>query len=134
MVSSTIRLLMRSGTLIKPQITNRPLLTKPILSNLTKNRLGLINDIPCRWSHAHYRYSMNESRVILLTRLFDKIDTNSIKLDSRFVQDLGLDSLDIVKIQEPEMKPVPACLLTVHRPWSSVDRSIYCNYNFTFFV
>ena len=31
-------------------------------------------------------------------RLFDKIDPNQLKLDSKFDQDLGLDSLDIVEI------------------------------------
>ncbi|CAF3125776.1 unnamed protein product [Rotaria socialis] len=99
MLSSTVRLLMRSGSLLRPLIiTARPLSIKPTLINLTEKRKTLINEIPRRWSHVHYTYPMIESRVMLLLRLFDKIDSNSLKLDSRFVQDLGLDSLDIVEI------------------------------------
>ena len=33
-----------------------------------------------------------------LLRLFDQIDRKQLKLDSKFNQDLGLDSLDIIKI------------------------------------
>ncbi|CAF0845228.1 unnamed protein product [Rotaria sordida] len=98
MLSSTIRLLMRSASLMRPMITVRPLSIKPTLMNLNEKRKLLINEIPRRWSHVHYTYPMIESRVLLLLRLFDKIDPNSLKLDSRFVQDLGLDSLDIVEI------------------------------------
>jgi acyl carrier protein len=98
MLSSTIRLLMRSGTLMRPMVTTRPLAIKSSLINLTEKRKVLINEIPRRWSHVHYTYPMIESRVMLLLRLFDKISPNSLKLDSKFVQDLGLDSLDIVEI------------------------------------
>ena len=56
------------------------------------------NEMTRRWSHVHYDYRMIESRVMLLLRLFDKIDPNKINLDSKFIQDLGLDSLDIVEI------------------------------------
>jgi NADH dehydrogenase (ubiquinone) 1 alpha/beta subcomplex 1 len=100
MLSSTIRLLMRSGTLLRPMITTiRPLSIKPSLINFNeKHRRVLINEIPRRWSHVHYTYPMIESRVMLVLRLFDKIDGDSLKLDSKFVQDLGLDSLDIVEI------------------------------------
>ena len=98
MLSSTIRLLMRSGSLIRPMVATRPLTIKSSLINLTEKRQGLINEIPRRWSHVHYTYPMIESRVMLLLRLFDKINPNSLKLDSKFTQDLGLDSLDIVEI------------------------------------
>lgn len=98
MLSSTVRLLMRSGSLMRPMTAIRPLSIKPTLINLTEKRQTLINEIPRRWSHVHYTYPMIESRVMLLLRLFDKIDSNKLKLDSRFVQDLGLDSLDIVEI------------------------------------
>jgi len=98
MLSSTIRLLMRSGSLIRPMVTIRSLSINPTLINLNEKRQILINEIPRRWSHVHYTYPMIESRVLLLLRLFDKIDPNSLKLDSKFVQDLGLDSLDIVEI------------------------------------
>jgi NADH dehydrogenase (ubiquinone) 1 alpha/beta subcomplex 1 len=98
MLSSTIRLLMRSGALIRPMVTIRPLSINPILINLHEKRQILINENARRWSHIHYTYPMIESRVLLVLRLFDKIDANSLKLDSKFVQDLGLDSLDIVEI------------------------------------
>ena len=98
MLLSTIRLLMRSGSLMRPALTVRPLSIKPSLINLNEKRKALISEIPRRWSHVHYTYPMIESRVMLILRLFDKIDPNLLTLDSRFVQDLGLDSLDIVEI------------------------------------
>ena len=98
MLSSTIRLLMRSGSLIRPMVATSPLTIKSSLINLNEKRKELINEVPRRWSHVHYTYSMIESRVMLLLHLFDKINPNSLKLDSKFTQDLGLDSLDIVEI------------------------------------
>jgi NADH dehydrogenase (ubiquinone) 1 alpha/beta subcomplex 1 len=96
MISSTFRLLMRSGSLMKPMLICRPLTLKPSLINFGEKRK--FNLIPRRWSHVHYTYPMIESRVMLLLRLFDKINPNSVTLDSKFVQELGLDSLDIVEI------------------------------------
>jgi NADH dehydrogenase (ubiquinone) 1 alpha/beta subcomplex 1, acyl-carrier protein len=98
MLSSTIRLLMRSGTLVRPLATMRPLSFQPTLIHLKEKPKLFTNEIARRSSHVHYNYGMIESRVMLLLRLFDKIDADKIQLDSRFVQDLGLDSLDIVEI------------------------------------
>ncbi|EEB10029.1 acyl carrier protein, putative [Pediculus humanus corporis] len=39
-----------------------------------------------------------KDRVLLVLNLFDKIDPNKLKLDSHFMNDLGLDSLDHVEI------------------------------------
>ena len=72
---------MRSGSLMKPMITAHPSSIKPTLINLREKRFGLITEFPRRWSHVHYTYQMIESRVLLLLRLFDKIDPNSVKLD-----------------------------------------------------
>ncbi len=104
---------MRSGSLIRPMVTIRSLSINPTLINLNEKRQILINEIPRRWSHVHYTYPMIESRVMLLLRLFDKIDPNSLKLDSKFVQDLGLDSLDIVEItaalEDEFLTEIPDC-------------------------
>ena len=37
-------------------------------------------------------------RVMLVLNLFDKIDNAKLSLDSHFINDLGLDSLDHVEI------------------------------------
>jgi NADH dehydrogenase (ubiquinone) 1 alpha/beta subcomplex 1 len=41
---------------------------------------------------------MIEQRLILLLKLFDKIDPAKLTLESNFTKDLGLDSLDFVDI------------------------------------
>ena len=41
---------------------------------------------------------MIEERVLLVLRLYDKIDPNKLSLESNFTKDLGLDSLDQVDI------------------------------------
>ncbi|CAI9742164.1 carrier, mitochondrial isoform X2 [Octopus vulgaris] len=39
-----------------------------------------------------------QKRVILVLNLYDKIDANKLTLDSHFINDLGLDSLDTVEV------------------------------------
>lgn len=52
-----------------------------------------------RWAHNHpLTYDYARERIMLVLRLFDKIDGEKITLDSHFVDDLGLDSLDHVEI------------------------------------
>lgn len=41
---------------------------------------------------------MIEERIILVLNLYDKIDPEKLKIDSHFMKDLGLDSLDHVEI------------------------------------
>ncbi len=41
---------------------------------------------------------MIEQRVLLVLRLYDKVDPNKLTLESNFSKDLGLDSLDQVDI------------------------------------
>ncbi|KAK7112508.1 acyl carrier protein, mitochondrial-like isoform X2 [Littorina saxatilis] len=41
---------------------------------------------------------MLQQRVLLVLRLYDKIDPEKLSLDSHFINDLGLDSLDQVEI------------------------------------
>ena len=41
---------------------------------------------------------MIEERITLVLNLYDKIDPEKLKLDSHFMKDLGLDSLDHVEI------------------------------------
>lgn len=70
----------------------RPILkvNKPI----TLNNFG-----PRRWAHnMPLTYDFARERIMLVLRLFDKIDGEKITLDSHFFDDLGLDSLDHVEI------------------------------------
>jgi len=39
-----------------------------------------------------------EERVLLVLRLYDKVDPAKLSLDSHFLNDLGLDSLDHVEV------------------------------------
>ncbi|XP_049811459.1 acyl carrier protein, mitochondrial isoform X2 [Schistocerca nitens] len=39
-----------------------------------------------------------KDRVLLVLRLYDKVDPNKLTLDSHFMNDLGLDSLDHVEV------------------------------------
>jgi NADH dehydrogenase (ubiquinone) 1 alpha/beta subcomplex 1, acyl-carrier protein len=41
---------------------------------------------------------MIEQRIILVLNLYDKIDPEKLKVESHFIKDLGLDSLDHVEI------------------------------------
>lgn len=43
-------------------------------------------------------YDFIRERVMLVLRLFDKVDPNKLTLNSHFIKDLGLDSLDHVEI------------------------------------
>ncbi|KAL5018932.1 hypothetical protein ScPMuIL_004654 [Solemya velum] len=50
------------------------------------------------YSHAPLTIDMVEQRILLVLRLYDKIDPEKLTLDSHFMNDLGLDSLDQVEI------------------------------------
>jgi len=39
-----------------------------------------------------------QDRVLLVLRLYDKVDADKLRADSHFVNDLGLDSLDCVEV------------------------------------
>ena len=96
MFSSALRVLFRRG--VSSLVVRRSVQLGPsTLFRLREHRPTEIY-LPRRWSHVHYDYSMIESRVMLLLRLFDKIDPQTIQLDSKFTQDLSLDSLDLVEI------------------------------------
>lgn len=52
-----------------------------------------------RWAHNQpLTYDFVRERILLVLRLFDKVDPEKVTLDSHFVTDLGLDSLDHVEI------------------------------------
>lgn len=74
------------------QVQNRILLSLPVANN----RISNINK---RWAHnAPLTYDFARERIMLVLHLYDKIDPNKLTLESRFVEDLGLDSLDHVDI------------------------------------
>lgn len=99
MFSSSVRLLLRQGVSSSSSLfARRSLQVAPTLLFRLPQHPTTNNSLPRRWSHVHYDYSMIESRVMLLLRLFDKIDPQRIQLDSKFTQDLALDSLDLVEI------------------------------------
>lgn len=70
------------------------------------NRLSLIKKqtssgfiVQKKWAHnLPLSYDFARERIMLVLHLFDKIDPNKLTLDSHFVNDLGLDSLDHVEI------------------------------------
>jgi NADH dehydrogenase (ubiquinone) 1 alpha/beta subcomplex 1 len=41
---------------------------------------------------------MIEQRVLLVLKLYDKINPEKLKLESHFINDLGLDSLDHIDV------------------------------------
>lgn len=76
---------------------------KPIRDNIfygTKPKCNpIITSINKRWAHNFpLTYDFVRERIMLVLHLFDKIDPNKLTLDSHFVKDLGLDSLDHVEI------------------------------------
>ncbi|XP_003740747.1 acyl carrier protein, mitochondrial [Galendromus occidentalis] len=67
--------LMKSSQIFKPKVTSRSYSETPPMS------LQLIQD-----------------RVMLVLKLYDKIDAEKLKLDSHLLNDMGLDSLDCVEV------------------------------------
>jgi NADH dehydrogenase (ubiquinone) 1 alpha/beta subcomplex 1 len=50
------------------------------------------------YSHVPLTVQMVKDRVILVLRLYDKINPDKLTLESHFLNDLGLDSLDHVEV------------------------------------
>ncbi|XP_035232485.1 acyl carrier protein, mitochondrial-like [Stegodyphus dumicola] len=48
--------------------------------------------------HMPYTLSHIEERVLLVLKLYDKINPDTLTLNSHFYEDLGLDSLDHVEV------------------------------------
>lgn len=85
------RLFTRMATLAQ---TARPLLSRTLVPKLS-NQL-VINK---KWAHNFpLTYDFARERIMLVLRLFDKIDGEKLTLDSHFYHDLGLDSLDHMEI------------------------------------
>lgn len=72
------------------------------LSHLVMRPKAKINSqfaIIQRYAHNQpFTYDSIRERIMLILNLFDKIDNSKLKLDSHFIDDLGLDSLDQVEI------------------------------------
>ncbi|CAO0791943.1 acyl carrier protein-like protein [Mucor lusitanicus] len=59
----------------------------------------IASPVACRfYSSGGLSQSDIEVRVLDILRGFDKVDANKIALESHFVKDLGLDSLDTVEV------------------------------------
>merc|ERR1719419_428576 len=50
------------------------------------------------YSHPPLTLETLRERVLLVLRLYDKINVDKLTLDSHFLNDLGLDSLDVVEV------------------------------------
>jgi len=50
------------------------------------------------YSHTPLTLDMVKDRILLVLRLYDKINPDKLTLESHFVNDLGLDSLDHVEV------------------------------------
>ncbi|CAI9742165.1 carrier, mitochondrial isoform X2 [Octopus vulgaris] len=72
--------------------------TQPVVANKTQCPSHQIN--PARFYGHRPTLSLDnvQKRVILVLNLYDKIDANKLTLDSHFINDLGLDSLDTVEV------------------------------------
>jgi len=81
-----------SGSVVSRLFASRPML----VTRLPLQERALISK---RWAHnAPITYDFARERIMLVLRLYDKIDPYKLTLDSHFVNDLGLDSLDHVDI------------------------------------
>nr|CAH8862245.1 unnamed protein product [Trichobilharzia regenti] len=68
--------------------------------NLGRQQATFRYNIPCRY-YGHdvpITKPMIEDRVMLVLRLYDKVDPNKLTMDSRFREDFGIDSLDHVEL------------------------------------
>jgi NADH dehydrogenase (ubiquinone) 1 alpha/beta subcomplex 1 len=76
------------------------ILTRPIIERaLIRPTITGALDLNKRWAHnAPLTYDFVRERILLVLRLFDKVNPEKVTLDSHFVKDLGLDSLDHVEI------------------------------------
>lgn len=95
LLSITIAQWSKMNSIIKAasRLATRPLLSKmQFVSPIACNKFNQINK---RWGHnAPLTYDFARERIMLILHLYDKIDPNKLTLDSHFVDDLGLDSLD----------------------------------------
>lgn len=76
------------------------LVTRPLLDRVSFTRPIINTNLTVkRWGHNQpLTYDFVRERILLVLRLFDKVDPDKLTLDSHFVNDLGLDSLDHVEI------------------------------------
>lgn len=91
---------MNSIIRLATKIAARPLLERTVLAakpSIVTSKYGLT--LNKRWAHNQMlTYDYVRERILLVLRLFDKVDPEKLTLDSHFVNDLGLDSLDHVEI------------------------------------
>merc|ERR1712062_136362 len=73
------------------------LISRPELSFLKPVQSGSVNSVR---GGAEWALDLNQirDRVMLVLKLYDKINPETVTLDSHFVKDCGLDSLDHVEV------------------------------------
>merc|ERR1712004_43800 len=73
------------------------LISRPELSFLKPIQSGSVNSVR---GGAEWALDLNQirDRVMLVLKLYDKINPETITLDSHFIKDCGLDSLDHVEV------------------------------------
>lgn len=83
-------------------ITIRQIQTPSVFTNIRSRLLQnplVTSKVPSRNSHKPaLTYDYIRDRILLVLRLYDKIDPEKLTLDSHFYNDLGLDSLDHVEV------------------------------------
>jgi len=74
----------------------------PFKNSSSKHLLALdqsLQNVPVRKAHRDpLTYDFVRERVMLVLKLCDKIDPDKLTLESHFIKDLGLDSLDHVEV------------------------------------
>lgn len=87
---------MNSIIKIASTLALRPIRERAFMARtVTKNYLV----IQKKWAHnCPLTYDFARERILLILRCYDKIDPEKLTLESNFVKDLGLDSLDHVDI------------------------------------
>ncbi|XP_046369934.2 acyl carrier protein, mitochondrial-like isoform X1 [Haliotis rufescens] len=71
--------------------------TPALLSNVTLTK-NTVKDVRLYSSKPPLTIEMIQERVLLVLKLYDKINPEKLSLESHFMNDLGLDSLDQVEI------------------------------------
>ena len=76
-------------------LATRPMLERVLFKHSMGNNVLSTNK---RWAHNQpLTYDFIRERILLVLKLFDKVDPNKVTLDAHFVNDLGMDSLDHVE-------------------------------------
>ncbi|KAJ8318059.1 hypothetical protein KUTeg_003150, partial [Tegillarca granosa] len=87
------------GGLTLEMIQDKVLKVCKKFDNIDSNKnSGFNNNVRLYGSKAPLTLEMIDDRILLVLKLYDKINPEKLSMDSHFMNDLGLDSLDHVEI------------------------------------